>query len=112
MKSILLSLVMFFNTNLTPEEKTFPASLYGIWQSVDNEFLRIVTTFDLQIKFLRVKDGKVLASGNLRPVEGGIGVYRTDIDAEYTLSYTLNNRTVVIEKPDSHRVWVFTKVGH
>lgn len=112
MKSILLSLVMFLNTGLNVEKETFPSEFYGIWQSVDNEFVRIQTTFNFEVKFLRVKGGELLASGALTPQDGRIHVYRTDIEKEYTLTYTINGGTMIVEKPDSHRVWVFSKVGN
>ena len=54
----------------------------------------------------------MLASGKLSSVEGRIHVVRKDIDKEYTLAYTIYNNTMIVEKPDSHRVWVFTKVGN
>ena len=111
MKSILLSLVMLLNSGLYVENETFPSDFYGIWQSVDNEFVRIQTTFDFEVRFIRVKNGQELAGGTLTPKSGRIHVSRTDIDTEYTLSYIINNRTMIVEKPDSHRVWVFTKVG-
>lgn len=112
MKSILLSLVMLLNSGLYVENETFPSDFYGIWQSVDNEFVRINTTFNFEVKFLRVKEGELLSSGYLTSEPGKMHVYRTDIKKDYVLNYIIYNNTMVVEKPDSHRVWVFTKVGN
>ncbi len=112
MKSILLSLVVLLTATSNVENETFPTEFYGVWQSIDNEFLRIQSNFNFETEFLRVKGREMLASGNLSSVGGRIYVIRKDIDKQYTLAYTIFNNTMIVEKPDSHRVWVFTKVGN
>ena len=119
MKTLILSVVMLFvvgpNSDVKPTDpdtaETFPTEMYGIWQSVENEFLKIQTNPDFETGFVRVKDLIPQASGTLVPADGEILVIRNDIERMYQISYVIQGNTMVVEKPDSNQVWVFNKVG-
>ncbi len=108
MKSILLSLVMLLTATSNVENETFPTEFYGVWQSIDNEFVSISNDGS----FIRVDGKEVRAQGYLRQEDGKLYIKRTDIDEEYVLSYSKRNDVLVITKPFSTQAWLFFRIGY
>ncbi len=91
-------------------------NLYGVWRNLDNEFVQINRDSDLDTYFMRVQGQELLAKGIiLNTNEGLIEVSREyPVADSYLLAYYLSpsGETLVIQKPHSDQVWLFTRVGY
>ena len=87
-----------------------PFEMYGVWKSVENEFLRISSDINGNTKFQRVVGRKLLASGIIKRVENQLHIIRTDSREEYNLIFIIGNGNMVITKPNSDRAWLWEKV--
>lgn len=88
-----------------------PFEMYGVWQSVENEFLRITTDINGATKFQRVQGRRLLASGEIKRVDNELHIIRSDNRQEYNLVFIIRNGFMVITKPNSDRAWLWEKVG-
>lgn len=91
-------------------------NLYGVWRNLDNEFVQINRNSDLDTYFMRVLGQELLAKGIiLNTNEGLINVSKEyPVADSYNLAYYLSpsGETLVIQKPHSEQVWLFTRVGY
>lgn len=87
-----------------------PFEMYGVWRSVENEFLRISSDINGVTKFQRVKGRVLLASGEIKRIDNQLHIIRTDKKDEYDLVFIIGNGNMVITKPNSDRAWLWDKV--
>lgn len=87
-----------------------PFEMYGVWKSVENEFLRITSNMQGATRFQRVKGRKLLASGEIRRTGNELHIIRSDKNDKYNLVFLLGSNTMVITKPNSTRAWLWEKV--
>lgn len=87
-----------------------PFEMYGVWQSVENEFLRITTDINGATKFQRVQGRRVLATGEIKRINNQLHIIRSDSREEYDLIFIIGNGNMVITKPNSDRAWLWEKV--
>jgi hypothetical protein len=88
-----------------------PFEMYGVWRSVENEFLRISSNINGDTRFQRVVGRKLLASGVIKRVDNELHIIRTDSKERYNLIFMIRNDYMVITKPDSDRAWLWEKVN-
>lgn len=122
MKKIVLILlaVPFLLTAKGPikgaEKAEVNMNLYGVWRNLDNEFVQINRNQDSDTYFMRVLGQTLIAKGIiLDSNEGVIKVSKEYPSTEsYDLPYVLSpsGETLVIQKPHSEQVWLFTRVGY
>ena len=93
-------------------QEDVPFEVYGIWQSVDNEFLRIARGPDGQAIFQRINGREMKAMGTIKVIDGEMQITRGDKDDQYVLAYFIGNTTMVITKPRSSQAWLWNKVGN
>lgn len=87
-----------------------PFEMYGVWRSVENEFLRISSDVNGATKFQRVEGRRLLASGEIKRINNQLHIIRTDSKEEYDLIFIIGNGNMVITKPNSDRAWLWEKV--
>ena len=88
-----------------------PFEMYGVWRSVENEFLRISSDLNGATKFQRVEGRRLLASGEIKRIGNQLHIIRSDSREEYNLVFIINNGNMVITKPNSDRAWLWEKVN-
>jgi len=117
MKYLIGLLTMVFFGMVTPAEGNEDLRFYGVWQSLDNEFVQIHRGEDFEMKFVRmgvIPNRALLAKGEITEVEGS----SIEIQREYpmvetyesTFAFSPSGETLVIQKPNSKEAWVFHKV--
>lgn len=87
-----------------------PFEMYGIWQSIDNEFLKIYSTIEGTTEFQRVVGRKVVAKGEIKRVGNELHIIRTDESDTYNLIFVVGNGNMVITKPRSDRAWLWQRL--
>ena len=87
-----------------------PFEMYGVWRSVENEFLRISSDVNGATKFQRVEGRRLLATGEIKRVGNELHIIRSDRSVEYDLVFMIRNGYMVITKPNSDRAWLWEKV--
>lgn len=107
---LLLVLSSFAYGQKEPEYTDVPFEMYGVWKSVENEFLKIYTTFEGTTEFQRVIGRRVVARGEIKRVDNQLRIIRSDNTEEYNLVFIIGNGNMVITKPNSDRAWLWDKV--
>ena len=113
----LLALLLVLSTFAYGQKKEkieyvdIPFEMYGVWKSVENEFLRISSTINGTTRFQRVQGRRLLASGEIKRIGNQLHIIRTDSEEEYDLIFILGNGNMVITKPNSDRAWLWEKVN-
>ena len=92
-----------------PQEDTIPQNIYGIWKSEEGEFLRIQYG---EIFERRDLDGRILAAGKFKFINGEMHIERYDKEDEYNLVFFINYTTMVISKPRSNKAWLWHKLEY
>ena len=87
-----------------------PFEMYGVWKSVENEFLRITSDMNGATRFQRVQGRRLLATGEIKRINNQLHIIRTDSREEYDLIFIIGNGNMVITKPNSDRAWLWEKV--
>jgi hypothetical protein len=109
----LLFLLLFISTfsyGQKVEYTDVPFEMYGVWRSIENEFLKIYSDLDGKTVFQRVKDRTVLATGEIKRVGNELHILRSDNTEEYNLIFVLGESNMVITKPRSDAAWLWDKI--
>lgn len=90
---------------------------YGIWKTVDNEFVKIGMNSNFDVTFQRVNMNKSTLSKGviLNAGEGQIEIKRDYPQEEYYTSqyvFSASKQTLVIMKPDGKTAWLLEKVSN
>ena len=113
----LLALLLILSTFAYGQKKEkieyvdIPFEMYGVWKSVENEFLRISSTINGTTRFQRVQGRRLLASGEIKRIGNQLHIIRSDSKEEYNLVFIIGNGNMVITKPNSDRAWLWEKVN-
>jgi len=115
MKYLITILAITFFGMATPTEESVEMEFYGIWRTLDNEFVQINRTMDFETTFQRVSSKKqLMAKGEiLNATEGKIEIVRDyPMRETYVSDYVFSpsGKTLVIMKPNSDKAWVLEKV--
>jgi hypothetical protein len=115
MKYLITILAITFFGMATPTEERVEVDFYGIWRTIDNEFVQINRNMDFETSFQRVSSKKrLMAKGTIQSAtEGKIEISRRYPKSEtYTSDYVFSpsGKTLVIMKPNSDEAWVLEKV--
>ena len=89
--------------------------LFGIWQTLDNEFVQISRDMDFKISFMRVASSKALLAKGFITADSAetLSIDRTYPESETYVSqyvFSPSKKTLVIMKPNSNQAWVLHKV--
>ena len=110
MKKVVLLLLLVLGGSLAfGQEDPIPQNIYGVWRSEEGEFLRIQhgETFER-----RDLDGRILAAGKFKFINGEMHIERYDKEDEYNLVFFINYTTMVISKPRSNKAWLWHKLEY
>ena len=108
MKKFLLfiSLVVSF---LAFGQEEVPYDALGAWYNLDGEILVISRNED-KIVFVRKNTTRILASGEITMDNGDMHINRYDTEDAYRLGLFIGKETMVINRPNSIRAWLWTKI--
>ena len=91
-------------------QEDVPFKVFGVWKSVDNEFLRVYRDANGEALFQRVRNRVVKASGKIEIVDGEMHIKRSDNKDNYSLAFFIGETTMVITKPKSNQAWLWEKL--
>ena len=103
---IFISLVV---SSLTFGQEEVPYDALGAWYNLDGEVL-IISRDAEKVVFTRKNAVKILATGEITMVNGDMHINRYDTEDAYRLGYFIGNETMVINKPNSIRAWLWTRI--
>ena len=110
MKKLILILSLVVGS-LAFGQEDVPYKMLGVWQNLDNEFVKIYTNIDGNTFFQRVKGKTVIASGQIIRSGNEIHIVRSDKKDEYNLVFIIGDTNMVITKPRSDQAWLWNKVN-
>ena len=113
MKYLITILAITFFGMATPAEESEDIRIFGVWRSIDNDFVQIWRDLD-GIKFQRVASNRSLqAKGEIVISEDGMEIQRDYPKTEvYTSDYVFSptGKTLVVMKPNGQTAWLLEKV--
>ena len=113
MKKLVLFLSLMVSViGFSQSSSSLPSEIYGIWRSVDNEFVSIYVDEEFRTVFeRRSSGGQRLAIGTISYNENGeMCITRFDIKDQYSLAFIIGPSTLVITKPRSDQAWLWSKI--
>ena len=102
----ILSLVV---SSLTFGQEEVPYEVLGTWYNLDQEVLTISRENE-KIVFVRKSKTAILATGEITMVDGRMQINRYDTDDSYRLAWFIGMETMVINKPNSVRAWLWIRL--
>ena len=102
----ILSLVV---SSLTFGQEEVPYDALGAWYNLDGEVL-IIKRNAGKIMFTRKDATRILATGEITMENGDMRINRYDTEDAYRLGLFIGNETMVINKPNSVRAWLWTRI--
>jgi hypothetical protein len=103
---IFISLVV---SSLTFGQEEVPYDALGAWYNLDGEVL-VISRKAEKVVFVRKSATKVLATGEITMDNGDMHINRYDTEDAYRLGLFIGNETMVINKPNSVRAWLWTRI--
>ena len=103
---LFISLVV---SSLTFGQEEVPYDALGAWYSLDGEVL-VISREDEKVVFVRKNATKILATGEITMDNGDMHINRYDTEDAYRLGLFIGNETMVINKPNSVRAWLWIRI--
>ena len=103
---LIISLVV---SSLTFGQEEVPYDALGAWYNLDGEVL-VISRKAEKVVFVRKNAVKILATGEITMVNGDMHINRYDTEDAYRLGLFIGNETMVINKPNSIRAWLWTRI--
>lgn len=118
MKKLLLLILPLLLMSATPSnEGEVDIRFFGVWRSLDGEFIQISRQDDFSVSFYRIegKTRMMQARGIIEQTEEGLMEIKRQLPSqdEYTLKYHFSpsGETMVVMKPyEPNRAWVFERI--
>ena len=102
----LLSLVV---SSLAFGQEEVPYDALGAWYNTEGEILIIKRNAN-KVVFTRKDATKILATGEITMDNGDMHINRYDTEDAYRLGLFIGKETMVINKPNSVRAWLWTRI--
>jgi hypothetical protein len=109
MKKLIFILTLMVSTLAFGQEEV-PYEALGAWYNAEGEFLEITVDYDGTTVFKRIDSKQILAMGEIKMVEGEMHIKRYDTDSNYNLGFFIGESTMVINKPNSVRGWLWIRL--
>ena len=90
-------------------QEEVPYDALGAWYNLDGEVL-IISRNEEKIVFTRKNTTRILATGEITMENGDMHINRYDTEDAYRLGLFIGNETMVINKPNSIRAWLWTRI--
>jgi len=103
---LFISLVV---SSLTFGQGEVPYDALGAWYNLDGEIL-VINRDAEKVVFVRKNATKILATGEITMDNGDMHINRYDTEDAYRLGLFIGNETMVINKPNSVRAWLWTRI--
>ena len=103
---LFISLVV---SSLTFGQEEVPYDALGAWYNLDGEVL-VISRKAEKVVFVRKNAVKILATGEITMVNGDMHINRYDTEDAYRLGLFIGNETMVINKPNSVRAWLWIRI--
>lgn len=103
---LFISLVV---SSLTFGQEEVPYDALGAWYNLDGEIL-VISREAEKVIFVRKNATKILATGEITMDNGDMHINRYDTEDAYRLGLFIGNETMVINKPNSVRAWLWTRI--
>ena len=108
MKKFLLLLTLVVSSLAFGQEEV-PYDALGAWYNLDGEVL-VISRNQEKIVFTRKNPTRILATGEITMENGDMHINRYDTEDAYRLGLFIGNETMVINKPNSIRAWLWTRI--
>lgn len=108
MRKFLYTLLIMVSA-LTFGQEEVPYEALGAWVNTDGEVL-VISRAENLVVFVRKDKTKILAQGEITMVNGDMHINRYDTNDKYRLGLFIGNETMVINKPNSTRAWLWTRI--
>lgn len=108
MKKFLLLLTLVVSSLAFGQEEV-PYDALGAWYNLDGEIL-IISRNEEKVVFTRKNATRILATGEITMENGDMHINRYDTEDAYRLGLFIGNETMVINKPNSIRAWLWTRI--
>lgn len=114
-KYLVSILTIIFFGMATPTEENVEMEFYGIWRTMDNDFVQINRNFDFESTFQRVSSKRRLVTKGLilEAKDGKVKIERSYPRNEVYFSdyvFSPSKKTLVIMKPNGKEAWVLERV--
>jgi hypothetical protein len=103
---LIISLVV---SSLTFGQEEVPYDALGAWYNLDGEVL-VISRDAEKVIFVRKSTTRILATGEITMENGDMHINRYDTEDAYRLGLFIGNETMVINKPNSVRAWLWTRI--
>ena len=90
-------------------QEEVPYDALGAWYNLDGEIL-VISRNQEKIVFTRKNTTRILATGEITMDNGDMHINRYDTEDAYRLGLFIGNETMVINKPNSIRAWLWTRI--
>ena len=90
-------------------QEEVPYDALGAWYNLDGEVL-VISRNQEKIVFTRKNTTRILATGEITMDNGDMHINRYDTEDAYRLGLFIGNETMVINKPNSIRAWLWTRI--
>ena len=108
MKKFLL-LFTFMVSSLAFGQEEVPYDALGAWYNTEGEVL-VISRKAEKIVFVRKNTTQILATGEITMDNGDMHINRYDTEDAYRLGLFIGNETMVINKPNSVRAWLWIRI--
>ena len=103
---LFISLVV---SSLTFGQEEVPYDALGAWYNLDGEVL-VISRKAEKIVFVRKNTTQILATGEITMDNGDMRINRYDTEDAYRLGLFIGKETMVINKPNSVRAWLWIRI--
>ena len=90
-------------------QEDVPYEALGAWSNTEGEVL-IISRAENLVVFTRKNTTRILATGEITMDNGDMRINRYDTEDAYRLGLFIGNETMVINKPNSVRAWLWTRI--
>jgi hypothetical protein len=101
-------LLLLLVSSLAFGQEEVPYDALGVWYNTEGEVLIINRKAD-RVIFTRKDTTRIFATGEITMNNGYMHINRYDTKDSYRLGFFIGNETMVINKPNSIRGWLWTK---
>ena len=108
MKKLILLYTLVVSSLAFGQEEV-PYDALGAWYNLDGEVL-VISRKAEKIVFTRKNAVKILATGEITMDNGDMHINRYDTDDAYRLGLFIGKETMIINKPNSVRAWLWTRI--
>lgn len=115
MKYLITILAITFFGMATPAEETTNQYIYGIWKTMENDYIQIGVSRNFETTFERIgSDRRLQAKGTILNVTNDsmevVRIYPKSETYKSSYIFSPSKNTLVITKPDGKRAWLLERI--